>query len=61
MANWTDCTMRFFSDDEKVLKKIEKDTDRDFFMTGEEARKYGIVDHVIKSRDDLEKISDKEA
>lgn len=45
----------------KDLKKIEKDTDRDFFMTGEEARKYGIVDHVIKSRDDLEKISDKEA
>ncbi|NOY68499.1 MAG: ATP-dependent Clp endopeptidase proteolytic subunit ClpP [Deltaproteobacteria bacterium] len=43
------------------LKKIEKDTDRDFFMTGDEANDYGIVDHVIRSRDDLEKIPDKEA
>ena len=43
------------------LKRIEKDTDRDFFMSGEEARKYGIVDHVIFNRDDLDKISDKEA
>ena len=38
------------------LEKIEKDTDRDFFMTGEESRAYGIVDHVINSRDDLDKI-----
>ena len=30
------------------LKKIEKDTDRDFFMTAEDAVKYGIVDEVIK-------------
>lgn len=29
------------------LKKIETDTDRDFFMTAEEAREYGIVDNVI--------------
>ncbi len=29
------------------LKKIEKDTDRDFFMGAEEAVKYGIVDEVI--------------
>ena len=29
------------------LKKIEKDTDRDYFMTSEEARKYGIVDRII--------------
>lgn len=43
------------------LKRIEKDTDRDFFMSGEEAKKYGIVDHVIFNRDDLDKISDKEA
>lgn len=45
----------------RELKKIEKDTDRDFFMTGDEANKYGIVDHVIRSRDDLYKIPDKEA
>jgi len=30
------------------LKKIEKDTDRDFFMSAEEARKYGVVDKIIK-------------
>jgi len=35
------------------LARIEKDTDRDFFMSGEEARDYGIVDHVINNRDDL--------
>ncbi|MGB9613150.1 MAG: ATP-dependent Clp endopeptidase proteolytic subunit ClpP [Candidatus Margulisiibacteriota bacterium] len=29
------------------LAKIEKDTDRDFYMTAEEAVKYGIVDEVI--------------
>lgn len=40
----------------KDLKQVEKDTDRDFFMTGEEARKYGIIDHVINNRDDLDKI-----
>lgn len=34
------------------LKKIEKDTDRDFYMTSEEAVKYGIIDEVIvKSKD----------
>mgnify|MGYP001294977517 FL=1 len=31
----------------KKLKTVEKDTDRDFFMTAEEAKKYGIVDEVI--------------
>lgn len=40
----------------KDLKRIQSDTDRDFFMTGEEAKKYGIVDHVIFNRDDFEKI-----
>lgn len=29
------------------LSKIERDTDRDYFMTAEEAVKYGIVDRVI--------------
>jgi len=31
------------------LEKIEADTDRDFFMSGEEAKEYGIVDEVIRS------------
>ena len=29
------------------VKKIENDTDRDFFMNAEEAKKYGIVDKII--------------
>lgn len=32
------------------LEKIQKDTDRDFFMSAEEAKAYGIVDEVITSR-----------
>jgi len=31
------------------LKKIEKDTDRDFYMTSEEAKSYGVIDKVIKT------------
>ena len=30
------------------ISKIEKDTDRDYFMTAEEAKKYGIVDKIIQ-------------
>lgn len=30
------------------VKKIESDTDRDFWMTAEEAKKYGIVDKIIQ-------------
>jgi ATP-dependent Clp protease protease subunit len=30
------------------LAKIEKDTERDYFMSAEEAVKYGIVDKVIR-------------
>lgn len=29
------------------LSKIEKDVDRDYFMTADEAKKYGIVDRII--------------
>ncbi len=32
------------------LKTIEKDTDRDNFMSAEEAKKYGIVDEIIKGK-----------
>lgn len=32
------------------LKKIEKDTDRDMFMTGKQAQEYGLVDEVIVNR-----------
>tara|TARA_B100000686_G_scaffold178169_1_gene185069 strand:- start:7110 stop:7733 length:624 start_codon:yes stop_codon:yes gene_type:complete len=36
----------------QTLKAIERDTDRDNFMTAEEAKSYGIVDEVIESRTD---------
>jgi len=32
------------------LKKIEKDTDRDLFLTGKQAAEYGLVDEVIAAR-----------
>jgi ATP-dependent Clp protease, protease subunit len=45
----------------KKIEQIQGDTDRDFFMTGEEAKVYGIIDHVITDRDDLDKIEAAEA
>jgi ATP-dependent Clp protease protease subunit len=32
------------------LKKIEKDTERDYFMNAVEAKEYGIVDKVLTKR-----------
>ncbi len=34
----------------KPMEEIENDTDRDFFMSADEAMKYGLVDEVVKSR-----------
>jgi len=31
-------------------EKIERDTDRDFYMTAEEAKDYGIIDSVIVNK-----------
>ena len=45
----------------KKIEQIHGDTDRDFFMTGKEAKEYGIIDHVISTRDDLDKIDLAEA
>lgn len=39
----------------QTLKRIEKDTDRDLFMTGKQALEYGLVDEVITSRLDVNK------
>jgi ATP-dependent Clp protease protease subunit len=33
------------------LEKIEKDTDRDFYLSAEESKAYGIIDEVIKGKD----------
>lgn len=32
------------------LEKVERDTDRDFYLSAEEAKEYGIVDEVIKTK-----------
>jgi ATP-dependent Clp protease, protease subunit len=34
----------------KTVAQIEKDSDRDYYMTAEEAKAYGIVDQVIESK-----------
>jgi len=37
------------------IRKIKKDTDRDYFMSAEEAKKYGIIDKVLEKRATPEK------
>jgi len=32
------------------LERIEKDTDRDFYLSAEEAKEYGLIDEVIKTK-----------
>ena len=32
------------------LEKIERDTDRDYWLSSEEAKKYGLIDKVIEKR-----------
>jgi len=36
------------------LDRIQTDTDRDFYMGGIEAKEYGVIDHVIVNRGDLD-------
>jgi len=38
------------------LKKIQQDTERDYYMNGEEAKEYGIVDEVVTFRDKGQKM-----
>jgi len=35
----------------RTIEEIERDTDRDYFMTAEEAKVYGIIDSVISKRE----------
>ena len=39
----------------QAKEKVRDDTERDNFMTGEEAKKYGLIDSVITSRTEVEK------
>lgn len=34
------------------LEKVKKDTDRDYYMTADEAKEYGLVDKIFTSRED---------
>lgn len=35
---------------DKPISQVEKDTDRDYYMTAEEAKKYGIVDEILRPK-----------
>ena len=35
----------------QTLKKIEKDTDRNYFMAAEDAKTYGLIDSILHTRD----------
>jgi ATP-dependent Clp protease protease subunit len=37
----------------KPLEQIEQDTDRDFFMSAQEAKAYGLVDDVLAKRGEI--------
>jgi len=37
------------------LEKVETDTERDFYLTAQEAKEYGLIDQVIESRTPLKK------
>jgi ATP-dependent Clp protease protease subunit len=41
----------------KAAEQIEKDSDRDYYMSAEEAKAYGIVDHVVASTRDVKQIA----
>jgi ATP-dependent Clp protease protease subunit len=45
----------------RSFEQIQTDTDRNFYMCSEEAKKYGIVDFVIRNRDDLYQLEQKAA
>jgi ATP-dependent Clp protease protease subunit len=47
----------------KSINQIESDSDRDYYMTAEEAKDYGIVDHVIefKKRKNQDKEEEKKS
>jgi ATP-dependent Clp protease protease subunit len=42
------------------MEDIERDTERDFYMSGQEAMKYGIVDHVLDPFEDKDDEDGKE-
>ena len=43
----------------KPIEQVEKDCDRDNFMSSEEAKAYGLVDHVVQSRKEITTLPEK--
>ncbi|MFC1618764.1 ATP-dependent Clp endopeptidase proteolytic subunit ClpP [Candidatus Neomarinimicrobiota bacterium] len=35
----------------QTLKRVEKDTDRNFFMSAEDSKAYGLIDHLLNTRE----------
>jgi ATP-dependent Clp protease protease subunit len=44
----------------RSVEQVEKDTDRDNFMSPEEAKAYGLVDEVVQSRKEIPTLDKKE-
>ncbi|MCX6952255.1 MAG: ATP-dependent Clp protease proteolytic subunit [Verrucomicrobia bacterium] len=40
----------------KTAEQVEKDSDRDYYMSAQEAKAYGIVDHVVESTREVQKV-----
>lgn len=40
----------------RTPEQVEKDSDRDYYLSAEEAKAYGLVDHVVSSTRDAEKV-----
>ena len=45
----------------RSIEQVEKDCDRDNFMTAEEAKSYGLVDEVVQSRKEIPSLTPVEA
>jgi ATP-dependent Clp protease protease subunit len=45
----------------RTREDIERDTERDFYMDGHEAKKYGLIDHVLDPFEEVEKKGKKES
>jgi ATP-dependent Clp protease protease subunit len=41
----------------KTTEQVEKDSDRDYYLSAEEAKTYGIVDHVVQSTREAQKLA----
>ena len=45
----------------RTPEQVEKDSDRDYYMSAQEAKEYGLVDHVVESTRDVQSLAVKSA